>query len=1004
VKKTLRRLLLGLVLAMVLAGLAVALLFAPPLQTMLARSALKRQPALRASLESVSASFGQAEITNLRLTAGNAVLSLPTVEASLPVADAFLHRKFQVRTLAAKGWTLDLSRCTSLELQDVSIGAVAPVAAGPASTVGSVAAQWTTQLFGAIIGHWALPGDTAFDKVELDGHVLLPGDADLPPVQVHVVLEGANIVAGREGVFTVAADADLVQSDLPLNTAALRGRAVVAFDSVGVLDRIGLQAEVGADGRGARKFSPVTLDFAASRAADGGTCSFAVRGDSRTFVDLSARHLAAAGRFEGKWKVDLRGADLAPYLRRPPPSAVAAVGAGSFAAVSDLSLLHLVGDVDAAVERPGDWARSLESLGAVTLTAGFDLTRTGAAVRFERLQVALAGTHPVATVRALQPFRVDVASGEVQPADPRADWLEGTLPGLPLGWLARGAPGWIVEGGDLTGGFVVRAADGGFAVRSTEALSARGVSLLRSGRPLGRNVDVSLEGQAERGPDGWQVRCPALTIGRAGRIFVVANGTAVLPATTSGSVVFSGKWESSLAVSAAEDGTTGVRVGTGRNAAGEFSVTLGDVTTFSGSLSAGGHDSEPVLTASVQGRLGVGGAGTFFAPVRFAQGPKNVSDFGVEGTLTGEAGSPLYLDLSGAQVRWDHLCLLAAPLPALRGLLLDERGADNGTPAPGSPRPFWGEWTGRAKFAFDQFTVAGRTFAKASGYLEGEHDKVHLRNARGEWAPRKRAQLEGTITFDGTAAAPYCLAATGSTEKLDAAQLFPPVGPGEDPMVTGPFDLAAAFTGAGDSWSDLLAHTQEEYRLTSTTGIIRFLKTHLAGINPEKQSRVSDAMINSATSVSHLLGVKGDKLNSGERTPAKHAEAVLQFSYRVAELGYSQAAVTAIRGTDRTWRLAELSFTTSDLQLTGSGRIGAAADRPLVEQVLDVELQVGVRGSLAALVADTGLLSAQKDVAGYTLFGQSVRFGGTPGSIDGTQWHDLLFNAARKSADGTKSN
>ena len=996
-KKLLRRLLLGLLLAMVLAGIAVALLFSSPVQTMLARSALARQPALRASLESLSASFGRAEITNLRLKSGNAVLSLPTVEASLPVTDAFLHRKFQVRTLVAKGWTLDLSRCASLERRDgTTADAATPAVAGP------VVAQWTTQIFGAILGHWALPGDTAFAKVELDGHVLLPGGTDLPPVQVHVVLEGANIVAGRESVFTVAADADLVQSDLPLNTAALRGRVVVAFDSAGVLERIGMQAEVGADGRGARKLSPVTVDVAAATAADGGTCSLALRRDARTFVNLRARFLAASGRFEGEWEADLQSAVLAPYLRRPLPSAVAAAGKGSFAAAADLSVLQVAGDLNAAVERPGDWVRSLEHSGAVTLTAGFNLTRTGAAVQFERLQVALAGAHPVATARTLQPFRIDAATGEVQPANPRADWLEGALPGLPLGWLASGASGWGLDGGDLTGGFVVRAVAGGFAVRSAGPLSVRGASILRSGRPLARNLDVSLEGQAERGPDGWQVRCTALTLGRAGRSFVAANGTASLPAITDEPVVLGGKWESSLAMSAAEDGTVGVRGGAGRTATGEFSVNLGDVTTFSGKLEATGHDPELALTASVQGRLSAGGSGTFFAPVRLALGTKEVSELGVGCTLTGEAGSPLYLDLTGAQVTWEHLGFLAARWPALRSLLLDERGADIAAPPPGAPRSFWGDWTGRVKFAFDELTVAGRTFTKPSGYLEGEHEKVQLRNGRGEWAPRKRVQLEGAITFDGTAAVPYHLTATGSAEKLDVASLFPPVASGEDPVMTGHFDLAATFTCAGNSWSELLAHAQEEYRLTSSTGIIRFLKTNLAGINPEKQSRVSDAMINSATSVSHLLGVKGDKLNSGQRNPAKNAEAVLQFSYRVAELGFSQAAVTAIRGADRTLRLTELSLTTGDLQLTGSGRLGAVADRPLAEQALDVELQVGVRGSLAALLADTGLLSAQKDAAGYTLFGQPVRFGGTPECIDGTQWHDLLFDAARKPASDKK--
>ena len=74
VKKNLRRVLLGLSLVFALAGLVVALSLTPAVQTQVARLMLARQPGLRSSLESVSASFGKAEVSDLRLQYDGAVL------------------------------------------------------------------------------------------------------------------------------------------------------------------------------------------------------------------------------------------------------------------------------------------------------------------------------------------------------------------------------------------------------------------------------------------------------------------------------------------------------------------------------------------------------------------------------------------------------------------------------------------------------------------------------------------------------------------------------------------------------------------------------------------------------------------------------------------------------------------------------------------------------------------------------------------------------------------
>ena len=990
VKKNLRRVLLGLSLVFALAGLVVALSLTPAVQTQVARSVLARQPGLRSSLESVSASFGKAEVSDLRLQYDGAVLIVPSLTASLPVSPAVLYRDVRIRSLVVKGWTLDLSRRD--QLRRVEETARVADTGGPTRAVPdrATASQRAEEIFRDLLNRWTLPAGVSIEALELDGTVLVPAGADMPAVRVHVVAKGGALAAGRECVFDVTAEAGLKGTTLPADAAALGGRVTAQFDAAGQLARIGLKSEVQAEGR-AVPFPRYSVDLAAVRAADDVACTLAVAREGRTFARMSARFPTTAGPVRGEWQVDASAADVAPFLGRGTQPISAAAGEGTFAADDGILRVQASGDLKATVRHLGALLPALESLGEVTLASGFDLTCSADAVQVDRLRVAINGARPVATVRAAQPFRVKTGSGAIEPADPHADWLECSLTGLPAEWLAGRLPGWTFEYGDLAGAFAVRIADGGVALRSTEPLVAPAVSIRRAGRALAEKLDVSLVWQAEVGDGGWQVRCVPLTIGSAGRRLGSWDGTVAQPGGSGGAISVTGKWDADLDALAAERGISGFE---GRSVAGEFTASFGRGAAFTGSVVIAGLDSAKAITASVQGRIGANGVGTFAGPIRF-DGGDEAAELGLEGSLSGRSGAPLDLDLNAAKATLDQLRLLVAPAMAARSFLLTWTGGDSaaGTGAE-SVAPFWGDWLGRVRFSFANLKIGDKSIDNASGVLEIERDCLRLRNGRGDLAPKRPVQLEGTVAFERAASVPYRLNATGRTDKLEAAKLFPAPEPGAESVVSGRFALAAMFTGIGSGWDDLLAHAQQEYRLTSTTGIVRFLKTNLGGVNPETGSAVGDAMSGAATAVGRLFSVD-KKRGSGDRSLTKNAQAVLGFSYDVAELGYSQARVTAIRAADGTWRLADIAMTSPDLVLAGTGRIAAAPGLPLEEQPLETELQIGLRGPLAARLAETGLLSERKDGEGYTALVSPVRFGGTMKQLDGRQWHDLLFDAAR---------
>jgi hypothetical protein len=168
--KFLRRLLIFLAVALALVALLFAIALLPPVQTAIAQSYLDRQEGLKTSLGAVSAGFGKVEVNDLRLTADGVVLQLPSVQAGLSVTAAILEGKGRIRSLVARGWTLDLSRNRALEdLHAQFFPAPAPAGgAEPSTTPNTIPPQTAADLVRAALASGRLPYDVSVDEFELE--------------------------------------------------------------------------------------------------------------------------------------------------------------------------------------------------------------------------------------------------------------------------------------------------------------------------------------------------------------------------------------------------------------------------------------------------------------------------------------------------------------------------------------------------------------------------------------------------------------------------------------------------------------------------------------------------------------------------------------------------------------------------------------------------------------------------------------------------------------------
>jgi hypothetical protein len=991
------RLLLNcLVLVLVLAAVLLALSFAPVVQTWVAQAVLAKQPAPTVSVGSLSARFGRVEISELLVKTAGAVLTVPSLEAELPITTALWERRLPLRRLVAKGWTLDLRQAPAPNAAGEPT-APAPVADGGAAVPApaeAVSAQDVVRIFRGTIGRLALPCDVSLDGADLEGDIVVPAPVGSAPARVHVVIKGGGMAPGRDGDFTFDASTEILDSELSVVAIAGHCRLIVSMKSPRTFSRVGVKADISVQGGAFPNGLTFSADVAAAVGAGEESYSVDLSRSSQHLATISARWPENTSQLAGTWKIDLQDSDVALFtLDRPLPRFTAA-GEGQFDTDVAFTGAHVLGHLNAATSKLGVLAPFLERLGSVTVDATFDAAWSGKSVRVDRLRATLDGAGPSAVVQSLQPFQVGLPAGELKPADPAGDWMEIAVRAFPLAWLSSAGDRFALSGGDATGEFVLRTDKGGFVVRSKSPVTAAGFSVQRFDQAIGPKLDLSVSLLADLDSHGWHFQAAPLTVSSGGSRLGSIDAKASQSGGPDQPVAVAGTWSADLPALASKTLVPDLSWIRGRSASGDFTATVGSSLELDGKLVLMGQDEHNTLTASPHVEVADDGRINFRAPVKIAFGT-SVSNLATEGTLIrDEAANRLYVKLTGKEVALDHLRWIATTLAAAGGVPLT---ATAGPEAPAKIRdriPFWGNWAGRVGLKFDRVNAGNQVFSKIAGVCQLEHNAVRLEDGQGEISGQNFTNVKGALSFDRAAEFPYDIKATASLDKVDAATLFPPPGSGGDPIVEGQYSVACTLEGNGINLEDLAGRAREKFQLTSTAGIVRLLKTDVdETMPPEINSPVSDTLGRLGTGVGRVFGAD-DSNSYGKKTVNPVTEAVLRLINDISEIGYDQLTLTAVREPDGAIRLEDIAMTAGDERLTGSGQISFAKDLSLRARPLSLDLQFWGRNRIAKRLGKVGLLSTQKDDAGYTLLNQPVHFGGTLEHIDNSQWHKLLVKAA----------
>lgn len=953
-------------LAIGAAGLLVLVAIAPVVQTWVAQHELAGGAEVKGTIDSLSAGFGELNIEGLRLESSGNVLTLPTFQAKFPVTEAIWRRRVRVRSLVADGWTLDLSHAS-----------------------GDIAAPRDAALvIASLIRPWNLPFDLSLDDLEMEGDVITPAGESGVPGRMHLRITGGGLAGGREGTFMVETTGDIPGA--PTSSLSAHGTLAITMETPRAFSRIRLSG--GISGLGNASLGDLKLTATADIAAGAGEETFGVdlaRGERR-LASVSTHLPTEKGRIEGTWRADLLDSDFSPFAPDLSLPSVAAQGSGTFESDTAFSTVHVAGGLSAVVGKLGSMAPQLERVGRLGVTARFDLVHSGQSAHFASLGIKLAGSRPLADIRALQGFDVDEKAGSLSVPDSRDDWIEVSVVGFPLSWIEGATGPLTLSGDDASGAFLVHSDGASFTFRPRGALTASHLLISKGGRAVLDGADVSASLSGGYAPSGWEVRFAPLVVSKAGRELARVEGKVAHAPGTDQPLSVTGKWSADMGSLASQSVFPVLAGFSGGTAAGDFTAAVTDSVDVQGKVVLTGKSGGNSLESSYHAEFdGVGGT-SFVVPVKLTTGD-TVSDITTEGTwVRSKDSDQLDLKLGGTSVSLEHLRILAAAMAALGG------GLSPASPTSRDVVPFWGDWSGHVTVALDRLKLRDSVLFVVGGVLDIDGGTIRLTQGHGGPEHHNVTNIVGSLSFDAKAPMPYSLQATATGFEIEAATLFKAPHSDEDPVFDGRFQVAPSLSGEGVNLPDLADRFREVFRITSTVGIVRILRADVASSLREKAAPVKDTLGSVGSAVGLVFGVDKQPDFAAKNKLSKPAEAALDLQNQLAEIGCDLITVVAKRGPDGSIEIASIAADAPDEFIRGSGRIAFAPGVALLDLPLSLDLQIGARGHVADLLATAGLAAAGQDEKGFTLVGGPVHFGGSLGHLDGSAWQAMLVRAASR--------
>ena len=971
--KPFRLLVIGLAAALAVLAAAVAVVFSSSFQTWAVRRAVAEKPGWLISVGSISAGLREARFTGLRIEQDGAVLSVPSLEAELPLIAAGRGQSLALARLLARGWTLDLSK-------------YAPQATAPTVEVAAHA-------FAGMFARLQLPIDVSLDGLNLEGEVVLP----LQRGRVKIEISGGGLGSGRTGAFTIVSAAELSSPEVA--TLSVRATLQATMDTPRTFSQVA--SKIDALAKGARFPAEVRLkaETAAARSADGENYEVSVVGAGKRLLEIHARFPRGAQNLNGTWKLDLRESELAPFLPGQSMPNFATIGEGTFDTGSTFTAVHVGGRLHGTAGALAKILPELAVIGTTGFAAEFDLTGHGDAVSVRQISATVEANQSVAAIRSLQEFECNWRTGAVNPTNATAELCVFSLRALPLAWANPFFRDVVLSDGELQGEFVASARGGGISVRSTRPIEIIGLAVSAHGKPQARLSGLSTNLALDYAPKGWQADIASLTAGDEGGRVLSLDAKVGRLFGADQPLKAAGKLSAAVGSVFSQPGLSGMVQASGGNAAIEFVASLGDKQALQATYSLSNlvvlDGSKPLplpaLSGSVRADVGPDGAMEFSAPVMIA-GSGRVSDFTLAGTIAPEKANVRAVEatVTGSLLVVEDLQAFAALLPA--------KGKRTAGGAPGAAEvvPPWNGLHGSLGLKLKKvaYSATGEA-SNVGGVLRIEAGMVRLESIQAGLGETGRANLTGALTYDPGKSEPYGLAAEIAVKEFDSGSLFRMLGGEQGPAIEGKFDLSTTLAVRANEIAELAVGAGGDIRLTSRGGIFRGFPVDVIKV-PESSGRIAGIIASAGNAFGGLAGKR--------EFPdiASKAQAVSEFSKGLNPIPYDQLSVVVSRDAALTTTLRDFSLISPELRLTGNGTILHKPGASVNEDSLAMEFKLRVRGRQGELLKYLGALDPKPDAFGYLATTFPLRIGGTIGKPDASDLNGRLSALAFEKAGVTE--
>lgn len=980
-------LLAGLALMVVL--VSVLLILTSPVQTWLVRQGIAKRPDISVEIERVSIGLKSIELEQIQADYAGAKLTLPRLEAELSVLPVALSQEVVVSRLVARGWTLDLTTYEpAMKVAHYWGGPEIVPTFSLISTAHAASAQPSAQMvFEGVLSQLQLPVELSLDGVVLEGEVILLAGPHLVPTKVQVSLIGGGFSSGHEGVFDLTSHLELSGEDAPVGVIDIQGTLSGVMDSPQTFVKLAGDLNAQAMGRAFPQGVQLTAKGSAARVKGGENYTLTMESVGKRLLDVQANYPDNSLRLGGVWRLDARDTDIAPFALGHALPTFEAVGAGMFETDTGFAEIHTAGRIKTSADRLSRLAPELDAVGRITIFGEFDLKQMGDITRVNRFTLDANQAEPVLKIEALQAFEFNAFTGELKVADPNVDLVQMEFVNMPLAWGSSFVEAVDLPSGLMRGRFTASARNGGLTISSAVPFEINGLSIASTDDVLLEDLTVSGRLDAEYTPHGWQAIIPEFDVASHDVDLISMSLRAGQQVGEEQPITSTGAVEVSLPALLQQPvarSLMGLNTGEVKM---EFTSRLGMTQEYQAKVSVSdlsGPQGQPlpVIMGSLRAQVDEEAAVLYNFPVTCTREEKGrVSDLTLSGTLRpSEEGYHVEATLGAQTLYLDDLELLGAMAVGTSAATQSEvslSGRDT--------KPFWHGVSGQVTLALKTlFYTEQFEMSDVKGTVTIDEGTMDLDNVQAGLGEESALKMEGEVRFDQEDPVPYTLAADMQVNDFSSGPLFRAINPEVPPQVDGQFSFTTQLAARGENAEDLLTRTQGDLQLTSKGGVFRLL-------SPKVSARLENT--GRIAAVGAFLGsVMSRKKESNQF--ADRAQAVAQLSTMLTAIEYDQLNVSVLRGDDLNTVLEDFTLIAPEVRLAGNGQITEVSGVGILEQPLDLELEMKVRGQIGSAFKYLGTLNEKTDELGYTICQLPLRVSGTLAQPDTSELQSALTKLA----------